>query len=89
MSEENVKKPAKTKKVKIKILAQDNDNGDVHLFVNGKNVLIKRGEPVEIGEEYIEVLNNAVITTVVHDFDANGKKTERTLQIQRFPYQVL
>ena len=80
---------AKPAKVKIKILAQDGETGDVFLAVNGNALQIKRGEAVEVDPMYLEVLNNSVITTVITDFDASGAKTSKAIEIQRFPYQIL
>lgn len=80
---------AKPAKVKIKILAQDGEVGDVFLAVNGNALQIRRGEIVEVDPMYIEVLNNSVITTVISDFDANGKKTSKAVEIQRYPYQIV
>lgn len=82
-------KAAKSKKVKVKILATEEEKGDAFLSVNGKNVLIKRGEPVEIDEMYLGVLNDSVIETVIEDYDATGRKIHKAVQIQRYPYQLL
>ena len=79
-----------TKKVKIKILStQDGDNSDVFIGVNGKTLNIKRGCEVEIGQEFLDVLNNSIIDTVIQGNQADGTKITRRIQIQRYPYQMV
>ena len=61
-----------TKKVKIKILSTDGDNSDVFLGFNGKNIVIKRNEVVEIDPEYIGILKEAKaakkeLEAILHD----------------------
>lgn len=77
------------KKVKIKILSTDGDNSDVFLGFNGKNIVIKRNEVVEIDPEYIGILNSAVVQTEVRDFDAAGNKTTKMVEMPRFPYTMV
>lgn len=78
------------KKVKIKILStQDGDNSDVFIGVNGKTLNIKRGCEVEIGQEFLDVLNNSIIDTVIQDNQSDGTKITRRVQIQRYPYQLV
>lgn len=77
------------KKVKIKILSTDGDSSDVFLGFNGKNIVIKRNEVVEIDPEYIGILNSAVVQTEVRDFDANGNKTSKVVEMPRFPYTMV
>lgn len=78
------------KKVKIKILStQDGDNSDVFIGVNGKTLSIKRGCEVEIGQEFLDVLNNSIIDTVIQDNQTDGTKITRRVQIQRYPYQLV
>lgn len=52
---------------------------DVDVFVNGYGFKIKRGKPVEVPEEVIEVLKNAVITRY-----ENGEAVE----LPRFAFTV-
>lgn len=47
-----------SKKVKITLPLTRAEKDDVYVAVNGKSLLIKRGEPVEVPEEYVEVLKN-------------------------------
>lgn len=79
---------AESKKIAIKILSTDGDNSDVFLSFNGKPIVIKRNERVEVEPEYIEILKDAVINTVVRDFDAAGNRTEKTISVPRFPFTL-
>ena len=76
-------------KVKIRVLATQEDNSDVFLGLNGKTMQIKRGEKVEIDRDFVELLRNSKIDTVVHDFDAAGNKVARRLEMQRYPFEVI
>lgn len=76
------------KKIAIKILSTDGDNSDVFLSFNGKPIVIKRNERVEVEPEYIEILKDSVIETVIRDFDAAGNKTEKTVTVPRFPFTL-
>lgn len=78
----------KTQKVAIKILSTDGDNSDVFLSFNGRPIVIKRNERVEVEPEYIEILKDAVIETVVRDFDAAGNKTEKSVTVPRYPFTL-
>lgn len=75
-------------KMAIKILSTDGDNSDVFLSFNGKPIVIKRNERVEIEPEYVEILKDAVIETVIRDFDAAGNKTEKVVTVPRFPFTL-
>lgn len=77
------------KKVKIKILAQEGEQGDVFLALNGHGLQIKRGEVVEIDEAFVHILNDSIIDTVISDFDEHGKRVSKAVQMQRFPYQIV
>lgn len=46
------------KKVKVILPLTRNEKEDVYACVNGKAILIKRGEEVEIDPCYVEVLRN-------------------------------
>ena len=73
------------KKVKIKILStQDGDNSDVFIGVNSKTLNIKRGCEVEIGQEFLDVLNNSIIDTVIQDNQADGTTVLRTLTFTHY-----
>lgn len=76
-------------KVKIKLLSQEGETGDVFLALNGNALQIKRGEPVEVDRAFLHVLDDALIETVVSDFDESGRRTSKVIQMQRFPYHVL
>ena len=78
------------KKVKIKILStQDGDNSDVFIGVNGKTINIKRGCEVEIGQEFLDVLNNSIIEHIFYTPNEDGTKTRQHIQIQRYPYKMV
>ena len=80
-------KEATEKKFKIVIPSQSGGGGsdDVFLAPNGREVLIRRDTEVEVGQDVIEALNNAVITE--YPVDAEGRFTGER-QVPRFPYQV-
>lgn len=78
----------KPQKVAIKVLSTDGDNSDVFLSFNGRPIVIKRNERVEVEPEYIEILKDAVIETVVRDFDAAGNKTEKSVTVPRYPFTL-
>jgi hypothetical protein len=59
---------------------------DVFVSVNGRDFLIKRDVEVDVPEEVLGVLKNAVVTDYVTD--ADGRIT-RERRVPRFPYQVL
>lgn len=59
---------------------------DVFVSVNGRDFLIKRDIEVEVPEEVLSVLKNAVITDYVTDGD--GRITRERL-VPRFPFQVM
>ena len=75
-------------KIAIKVLSTDGDNSDVFLSFNGKPLVIKRNERVEVAPEYVEILKDAVIETVIRDFDAAGNKTEKVVTVPRFPFTL-
>ena len=50
--------PKKPKMVKIKLPLTRYEKDDVYVAINGKSYLIKRGEPVEVPEAVVEVLDN-------------------------------
>lgn len=52
---------------------------DVDIFVNGFGFKIKRGKPVDVPVEVVEVLKNAVTTTY-----ENGE----SIEVPRFAYSV-
>ena len=75
-------------KVRIIISEQEGDEnqGDVILGLNGKFYQIKRGFPVEIPKDLLEVLNHAVITKMTQNM-ATQEITYK--DVPRFAYQVL
>ncbi len=78
----------KDDKVRIIISEQEGDEnqGDVVLGLNGKFYQIKRGFPVEIPKDLLEVLNHAIITKM----SQNMETQEITYKdVPRFAYQVL
>lgn len=77
----------KQKKIRVMINQQDGPDGkfDVPIGVNGKVLLIKRGEEVEIPEEYFFVLRDAKVEQLVR----NPGEEEQVLTMSRFSYNVL
>lgn len=75
------------KKYKIVIPSQSGPGGadDVFIAPNGREILIRRDAEVEVGQDVIEALNNAVITE--HVVDTEGRFAGER-QVPRFPYQV-
>lgn len=78
--------PVKCKKVRIMILATEQEQGDVKLSLNGHMLQIKRGVEVEIDEPYLGVLRDSIVSTVQWDPETNRRSA---MQIQRYPFQVL
>lgn len=76
----------KCKKVRIMILATEQEQGDVKLGLNGHMLQIKRGVEVEIDEPYLGVLRDSIVSTVQWDPETNSRTP---MQIQRYPYQIL
>jgi hypothetical protein len=74
---------AGSRKMRVTIMATENDKEDVKLGVNGHLVQIKRGVPVIIDAAYVEVLKNSTIDTEVQDADT-GKRQQ--VQMQRYPF---
>lgn len=72
---------------RILTIHQTNDEGgelDVFLAINGYAYQIKRGEPVEVPEEVIEVLQNAKQTLM--SFGQGGQVITR--ETPRYPFSV-
>lgn len=86
-AETPVAPPKKQRKVRVMINQQDGPDGkfDVTLGVNGKVLLIKRGEEVEIPEEYFFVLRDAKIDQLVR----NPGEEEQVITMSRYSYNVL
>jgi hypothetical protein len=82
------KDEAARRKIKILIPQQETPGGKeaASVRVNGKVALIKRGQPVDVPEEYVEALNNA--KTVQYDIGPNGEPINPTL-VPRIPFSVL
>ena len=59
---------------------------DVFVSVNGRDFLIKRDIEVEVPDEVLSVLKNAVITDYVTDADG---RIVRERRVPRFPFQVV
>lgn len=76
------------KRTKIMIPSHTGPAGsdDVFVSVNGRDYLIKRDVEVEVPEEVLGALKNAVVTDYVTD--ENGRIT-RERQVPRFPFQVV
>lgn len=80
--------PAKTRRVRILIAQEEGPMGSdpVPVGVNGRLMLVPRGEEVSIPEPYFEVLRNAV--TLRYDpQDGGGMKPPR--QVPLYPMNVL
>lgn len=74
------------RKVKLTIFEQEGDMGKQPVYVghNGYGYLIKRGEPVIVPLEVVNVLNDAKITEL--ETQQGGKQVERSRP--RFAFQV-
>jgi hypothetical protein len=83
---EQAAKPAKPEKVKIIIAATEEAGGDepVQVSVNGRAMLIQRGEEVEIPYPYFEVLQNAVMYRYEPLKDGG---IGRPRSVQMYPFQ--
>lgn len=75
-------------KVTIEIYKNPLDKSDqpVYLAVNGVNVLVKRGVPVDIEMKYLEVLRNAVET--ISDQDPNTGEIHRR-NVHSYPFSIV
>jgi hypothetical protein len=72
---------------RILTIHQTNDDGggeDVFVGINGYGYQIKRGEPVEVPEEVVQVIANAKQELMT--FGKDGQVISRTTP--RFPYSV-
>lgn len=77
----------KIKKYKVTIHSgEDKDSGDVVLGVNGKLIQVQRNKEVILPAEYVEVLRNAKIETIVKDPET-GKESPITMM--RFPFSAV
>ena len=78
----------KSDRVRIIIAEQEGDEnqGDVILGLNGKIFQIKRGFPVEIPRDLLEILNHAVTTKMTQNMETQEMSYR---DVPRFPYQVL
>lgn len=74
-----------TKRVRVTIMATENDKEDVKLGLNGHMLQIKRGVPVDIPHHYVEVLRNSTVDTFTKDPETG---VVSRVQIQRYPYTV-
>lgn len=73
------------KRVRVTIMATENDKEDVKLGLNGHMLQIKRGVPVDIPDHYVEVLRNSTVDTFTKDPETG---VMQRVQIQRYPYTV-
>lgn len=73
------------KRVRVTIMATENDKEDVKLGLNGHMLQIKRGVPVDIPDHYVEVLRNSTVDTFTKDPETGAMQR---VQIQRYPYTV-
>ena len=81
--------PAGPRKTKRIMIPQSNEPGGkeaVPVGVNGRVARIKRGIPVDVPVEYVEVLQNA--QRVVFDKDENGAPINPTL-VPTHPFSIL
>lgn len=78
--------PVNGKKYRLTIFATEADKGDVDLIINGHNIRVQRGKEVVVDEAYINVLQNAVIDTVVQDPDTGERMPTRMLV---YPHQAI
>ena len=72
---QEVQKPAKEKKVKIRLPKLRKDEPDEFVAVNGRSWLIKRGVTVEVPECVAEVLQHRdEMMETIDNFDAENAK---------------
>jgi hypothetical protein len=65
------KEELKMYKVTINSGESESDKGDVTLVHNYKQITIQRDKEVEISENYVNILKDAVVVTAIRD--ENGK----------------
>ena len=65
---------------KVIVRSFDKENDEIEAFVghNGKGYQIKLGEEVELKDEIVQVLKDAVLTTYSPEIDARGNPTGET-----------
>lgn len=83
------KAEGKPKKVRLIVHGSDDEDGNepIQLGVNGKVMLVPRGEEVEIPYAYFEVLKNAV----THRYEPlrDGGINPVPRKVQLYPFQVI
>lgn len=72
----------------VEIDEQEGMTNSQEVGVNGKVYQIKRGEPVEINEECMEVLRNSVAERIVQTDTGHGVESRRQ-KYTAVPYRVL
>lgn len=78
-------KPVAKNTTRITISEDPTNNQPVYVGHNGKSYRIRRGEPVDIPTELVEVLRNAV--QQVPKLDRDGR-IEGWKAVQAYPFQV-
>lgn len=78
-----------SKKVKIRINRDKDDKQPVPVAVNGRVIRIKRGEVVEVPEEYVNVLNDAVQVIMELEEDEHGKEQLVAKEVPAYNFSVL
>lgn len=81
-------------KARYQIIVEESNNpGDpveITPSVNGRMYQIRRGVPVDLPPEVLEVLDNAVQTALIQQFDQNGKPIGWTTRDnRRFAYTFI
>lgn len=80
--------PAAGGTVRIMIPRTERDVRDVPLGRNGDYILVKRGVPVDLPIEFLEVLDNAKETRYYEEIDpADGRKKLVPQVVHSYPYQ--
>lgn len=73
--------------VRVMIPRTERDVRDVPLGLNGKIILVKRGVPVDLPEEFLEILDNAKETRYFEETDTDGRKKLVPQIVHSYPYQ--
>lgn len=88
-AEAMIRQPDQSRLYKLTIFpTSENDRGDVFIGVNGYAYTIQRGKEVVVPQAVVDVLNNAVITTMRYFPDEPGKKPE-PMQIHNYPFSAV
>lgn len=80
------------RRVRVRIANGDGVNGKSEVFFghNGRQYLAKRNVPIELPEEVLSALNDAVVTTFEDETDDEGKVIKRVPRdVPRYNIQIL